>query len=52
MEPPLPTSNGRRGRWRAHRQVINGIIHRSGTGSRWRQPLGRMDLRGAALCCR
>lgn len=26
-----------RGRWRDHRQVINGIIHRLGTGVQWRE---------------
>ncbi|MFC4891322.1 IS5 family transposase [Streptomyces beijiangensis] len=37
LKPLLPTSNGRCGRWRDHRQVINGIIHRLGTGCQWRQ---------------
>ncbi|WP_242442318.1 IS5 family transposase [Streptomyces sp. CB02460] len=37
LEPLLPTSTGRCGRWRDHRQVINGIIHRLGTGCQWRQ---------------
>jgi transposase len=32
LEPLLPRSNSRCGRWRDHRQVISGIIHRLGTG--------------------
>ncbi|GAB2897909.1 hypothetical protein GCM10027074_76370 [Streptomyces deserti] len=36
LEPLLPVSNNRCGRWRNHRQVINGIIHRLGTGAQWR----------------
>lgn len=31
-EPLLPVSTNRCGRWRDHRQVINGIIHQLGTG--------------------
>ncbi|MFE3770679.1 MULTISPECIES: transposase [unclassified Streptomyces] len=34
LEPLLLKSNNRCGRWRDHRQVINGIIHRLGTGCR------------------
>src|SRR5512144_888225 len=34
--PFLPVSNGRCGRWRDHRQVINGILHRNRTGVPWR----------------
>ncbi len=30
-------SNNRCGRWRDHRQVINGIIHRLSTGCQWRK---------------
>ncbi len=37
LEPLLPVSNHRCGRWRDHRQVINGIIHRLGTGVQWRE---------------
>ncbi|MFE4994728.1 IS5 family transposase [Streptomyces mirabilis] len=37
LEPLLPNSNKRRGRWRDHRQVINGIIHRLSTGCQWRK---------------
>ncbi|MEU9182786.1 IS5 family transposase [Streptomyces sp. NPDC048550] len=37
LEPLLPRSNGRCGRWRDHRQVINGIIHRLSTGCQWRK---------------
>ncbi|MFG3382195.1 transposase [Streptomyces sp. NPDC047999] len=36
MRPLLPVSNGRCGRWRDHRQVINGILHRVRTGVHWR----------------
>ncbi|MET9964426.1 IS5 family transposase [Streptomyces sp. NPDC006356] len=36
LEPLLPVSNNRCGRWRNHRQVINGIIHRLSTGAQWR----------------
>ncbi|WP_413787722.1 IS5 family transposase [Streptomyces platensis] len=38
LAPLLPTSNNRCGRWRDHRQVINGIIHRLSTGCQWRKP--------------
>ncbi|WP_373430190.1 IS5 family transposase [Streptomyces sp. V1I1] len=37
LEPLLPMSNNRCGRWRDHRQVINGIIHRLSTGCQWRK---------------
>ncbi|WP_435532579.1 IS5 family transposase [Streptomyces violaceusniger] len=37
LEPLLPRSDNRCGRWRDHRQVINGIIHRLSTGCQWRQ---------------
>ncbi|WUP20513.1 transposase [Streptomyces sp. NBC_00271] len=33
----MPVSNNRCDRWRDHRQVINGIIHRLGTGVQWRE---------------
>lgn len=36
LEPLLPRSNKRCGRWRDQRQVINGIIHRLSTGCQWR----------------
>ncbi|WP_435845198.1 IS5 family transposase [Streptomyces flaveolus] len=36
LRPLLPVSNGRCGRWRDHRQVINGILHRVRTGVQWR----------------
>ncbi|GGS90083.1 hypothetical protein GCM10010270_72820 [Streptomyces violaceus] len=36
LQPFLPVSNGRCGRWRDHRQVINGIRHRVRTGVQWR----------------
>lgn len=34
--PFLPVSNGRRGRWRDHRQVVNGVLYRIRTGVQWR----------------
>ncbi|MFJ8197056.1 IS5 family transposase [Streptomyces sp. NPDC096152] len=37
LEPLLPASNDRCGRWREHRQAIDGIIHRLGTGVQWRE---------------
>ncbi|MFD6346635.1 IS5 family transposase [Streptomyces roseolus] len=36
LRPFLPVSNGRCGRWRDHRQVIEGILHRVRTGVQWR----------------
>ncbi len=36
LRPFLPVSNGRCGRWRDHRQVIDGIMHRVRTGVQWR----------------
>ncbi|MFJ9811919.1 transposase [Streptomyces sp. NPDC101158] len=36
MRPFLLVSNGRCGRWRDHRQVIDGILHRVRTGAQWR----------------
>ncbi|MFE3143133.1 IS5 family transposase [Streptomyces scopuliridis] len=36
LRPFLPVSNGRCGRWRDHRQVIDGILHRVRTGMQWR----------------
>lgn len=36
LRPFLPVSNGRCGRWRVHRQVIDGILHRVRTGVQWR----------------
>lgn len=36
LTPLLPVSNGRCGRWRDHRQVINGVLHRVRTGVQWR----------------
>ncbi|TPQ24174.1 transposase [Streptomyces sporangiiformans] len=32
LRPFLPVSNGRCDRWRSHRQVIDGILHRVWTG--------------------
>jgi transposase len=37
IRPLLPVSDGRRGgRWRGHRQVIDGVLHRTRTGVPWR----------------
>jgi transposase len=36
LEPLLPVSNNRCGRWRDHGQVVNGILHRVRTGVPWR----------------
>ncbi len=36
LRPFLPVSNGRCGRWRDHRQVIDGILYRVRTGVQWR----------------
>ncbi|PSJ29140.1 hypothetical protein B7P34_08470 [Streptosporangium nondiastaticum] len=36
LQPFLPVSNRRCGRWRDHRQVIDGILHRVRTGVQWR----------------
>lgn len=36
LQPLLPVSTGRCGRWRDHRQVINGILYRVRTGVQWR----------------
>ena len=36
LVPFLPISNGRCGRWRDHRQVINGILFRTRTSVPWR----------------
>lgn len=36
LEPFLPVGNGRCGRWRDHRQVVNGVLYRIRTGVPWR----------------
>lgn len=36
LRPFLPVGNRRCGRWRDHRQVIDGILHRVRTGVQWR----------------
>jgi transposase len=36
LRPLLPPTGQRGGRWRDHRQVINGIIWRTRTGAPWR----------------
>ncbi|WP_327268913.1 transposase [Streptomyces sp. NBC_01218] len=38
LRPLLPVSNRRCGRWRDHRQVIDGIPHRVRTGVQGREP--------------
>ncbi|MFF4689948.1 transposase [Streptomyces sp. NPDC001307] len=35
LAPFLPVSNGRCGRWRDHRQVMNGVLYRIRTGVQW-----------------
>lgn len=35
LRPFLPVSKRRCGRWRDHRQVIDGILHRVRTGGHW-----------------
>ncbi|MBQ0865730.1 transposase [Streptomyces sp. A73] len=37
LEPLLPSTSNRCGRWRDHRQVINWIFHRFSTGAQWRE---------------
>ncbi|WP_392968490.1 IS5 family transposase [Streptomyces sp. LN245] len=44
LQPFLPVSNRRCGRWRDHRQVIDGILHRVRTGVRWRDLPERFGL--------
>ncbi|RPE26643.1 transposase [Streptomyces sp. Ag109_O5-1] len=36
LEPLLSVSDRRCGRWRDHRQVINGVLYRIRTGVQWR----------------
>ncbi|MGV9532115.1 IS5 family transposase [Streptosporangium sandarakinum] len=36
IEPLLPANPGRGGRWRDHRQVLNGIVWKIRTGADWR----------------
>uniref|UniRef100_UPI001782950D transposase n=1 Tax=Streptomyces filipinensis TaxID=66887 RepID=UPI001782950D len=36
LEPLLPVSNRRCGRWRDHRQVVNGVLYRIRTDVQWR----------------
>ncbi|MFI7454466.1 transposase [Nonomuraea sp. NPDC049714] len=54
QEPPLPVSGNRCGRWRSHRQVINGIIHRLSTEVQ-RRDLPQRFSRGrpstSGTCC-
>lgn len=44
LEPLLPVSNGRCGRWRDHRQVVNGVLYRIRTGVQWRDLRVRSEL--------
>lgn len=44
LRPFLPVSNGRCGRWRDHRQVIDGILYRIRTGAHWRDLPERYGL--------
>ncbi|MFH8569541.1 transposase [Streptomyces sp. NPDC017993] len=37
LEPSLPRGSNGYGRWRDHRHVINGILHRPSTGGQWRK---------------
>jgi transposase len=36
LEPSLPPQNVHGARWKDHRTVINGIFHRTRTGTAWR----------------
>ncbi|MFE3635036.1 IS5 family transposase [Streptomyces sp. NPDC059168] len=44
LKPLPPVSNGRCGRWRDHRQVVNGVLYRIRTGVRWRDLPERYGL--------
>ncbi|MDQ8706043.1 transposase [Streptomyces sp. LHD-70] len=47
LRPFLPVSNRRCGRWRDHRQVIDGILYRVRTGVQWRdlpERFGRWEV--------
>ncbi|MEU3700019.1 transposase [Streptomyces griseoviridis] len=44
LRPFLTVSNGRCGRWRDQRQVIDGILHRVRTGVRRRALFGQADV--------
>jgi transposase len=45
LRPLLPAESGQRGgRWRNHRQVVNGIIWRTRTGAPWRDLRERFGL--------
>ncbi|MEU2632637.1 transposase, partial [Kitasatospora sp. NPDC007106] len=44
LEPLLPVRNRRRGRWRDHRQVIDGVLYRVRTGVQCRDLPERRGL--------
>lgn len=43
LGPFLPKNVGRGGRWKSHRQVINGILFRQRTGNPWRDLPARFE---------
>ncbi|MFC5854407.1 transposase [Streptomyces chlorus] len=43
LKPLLPAGINRCGRWRDHRQVVDGILHRVRTGVQWRDPASSRD---------
>ncbi|WDT52728.1 transposase [Streptomyces sp. G7(2002)] len=51
LRPFLPVSNRRCGRWRDHRKVIDGILHRVRTGVQWRD-IARVAVSHSRTCSR